>query len=239
MSSAAGDNGVLLEAREIVKSYPTPRGKLIVLDKASVVVGRGEMLAVMGASGSGKSTLLHVLGALDSIDSGAILFDGEDISSRSETSKAELRNSRIGFVFQFYHLFSDFNALDNVLMPARIGRGLRGKTGKPLRERAESLLEMVGLADRMLHRPFELSGGEQQRVALARALLNKPDIILADEPSGNLDPGTAVLMHELLKSLNREHGQTIVVVTHNPGLVDMCDRAMYLVAGKISRQPAD
>ncbi len=233
----AGRNGWLLEGRDIVKSYPTPKGKLTVLNRASVSVGRGEMLAVMGASGSGKSTLLHALGALDKIDSGTVFLDGEDISKKSETSRAGIRNRRIGFVFQFYHLFADFNALDNVLMPARIGRHMSGARKNELRDKAKRLLERVGLGDRMHHRPFELSGGEQQRVAIARALLNGPDIVLADEPTGNLDPETGRTIHELLKSLNREYGLTMIIVTHNPSLIEICDRITYLVEGRITSEP--
>ena len=227
----------LLEAREIVKSYPTPRGSLTVLNGASLSVARGEMLAVMGASGSGKSTLLHVLGALDSVDSGSVLLEGEDISKLSETTRAGMRNSRIGFIFQFYHLLSDFNALDNTLMPAKIGRQLHGKKRHELREYAKELLKTVGLEERMLHRPFELSGGEQQRVAIARALINKPDVILADEPTGNLDPNTGMAINDLLKRLNTEYGQTIIIVTHNSGLAAICNRMTYIVGGRITSEP--
>ncbi len=234
LKHGAEKGSLILEGRKIIKTYPTPRGKLTVLSDASIAASRGEMLAVMGASGSGKSTLLHALGALDKIDSGTVLLDGQDISKKSETSRAEIRNGRIGFMFQFYHLFSDFNALDNVLMPARIGRRMNGQKRKELLERAAGLLERVGLGDRMLHRPFELSGGEQQRVAIARALLNEPDVILADEPTGNLDPVTGRTIHELLKSLNREYNQTMIIVTHNPSLVKMCDRVTYLVDGKVT-----
>ncbi len=228
------DDGWLLEGREIVKSYPTPKGKLTVLDGATVGVRSGEMLAVMGASGSGKSTLLHALGALDKIDSGAVLLDGQDIAGLGETRKAEIRNSEVGFIFQFYHLFSDFDALQNVLMPARIGRKMKSGKKTELRQRAEALLERVGLGDRMRHRPFELSGGEQQRVAIARALFNDPEIILADEPTGNLDPETSRLIHDLLNSLNKELDKSMIIVTHNPSLVSLCDRVTYLVDGRIT-----
>jgi len=227
----------LLEAREIVKSYPTPRGSLTVLNGASLAVARGDMLAVMGASGSGKSTLLHVLGALDGIDSGSISLDGQDISKLSETNRANMRNRRIGFIFQFYHLLSDFNALDNVLMPAKIGRLLSGKKKREFRDHAKELLGAVGLEERMLHRPFELSGGEQQRVAIARALFNSPDIILADEPTGNLDPNTGRAIHDLLKRLNADFGQTIIIVTHNSGLASVCSRITYIVGGRITSEP--
>jgi lipoprotein-releasing system ATP-binding protein len=232
-------NKMLLEGRDIVKSYPTPRGELTVLNGASLSVEHGEMLAVMGASGSGKSTLLHVLGVLDSIDSGMVLFNGQDISLLSETSKAELRNRKIGFIFQFYHLLSDFSALDNVLMPSKIGRLMRGTKKREFQDRAKELLKIVGLEDRMLHRPFELSGGEQQRVAIARALLNNPDIVLADEPTGNLDPNTGRAIYDLLRKLNSEHKQTMIIVTHNPGLAGICSRVTYIVGGRITEeQPA-
>jgi len=237
LKHGAEKDGWILEGREVVKTYPTPRGRLTVLSGASIAVAQGEMLVVMGASGSGKSTLLHALGALDKIDSGIVLLNGQDISKKSETSRAEIRNGRIGFMFQFYHLFADFDALDNVLMPARIGRRMNGRKRKELLERAIGLLEHVGLGDRMLHRPFELSGGEQQRVSIARALLNEPDVILADEPTGNLDPVTGRSIHELLKLLNREYNQTMIIVTHNPSLVEMCDRVTYLVDGKVTTEP--
>lgn len=230
-------NIAILEAHDLVKSYPTPRGNLMVLNGASLRVNRGDMLAVMGASGSGKSTLLHVLGALDGIDSGDILFDGQHMSKLNETARAALRNRRIGFIFQFYHLLSDFNALDNVLMPAKIGRLLRGKMKQELRQRAKELLDAVGLGERITHRPFELSGGEQQRVAIARALLNRPDIILADEPTGNLDPNTGRSIYDLLKKLNSDYGQTIIIVTHNPGLAAVCNKVKYIVSGKITSEP--
>jgi lipoprotein-releasing system ATP-binding protein len=234
--AAIAETGFLIEGREIVKSYPTPRGNLTVLNGASISIAQGDMLAVMGASGSGKSTLLHVLGVLDSIDSGAISFKGQDVSNLSETSKAEIRNGKIGFIFQFYHLLSDFTALDNVMMPAKIGRQLRGKKKRELRDRAKELMKTVGLEERMLHRPFELSGGEQQRVAIARALFNKPDVILADEPTGNLDPNSGRAIHDLLRKLNAEYGQTIVIVTHNPGLAAICSRVTYIVGGRITSE---
>ena len=231
------NGGYLLEALDVVKSYPVPRGRLTVLNGASVGVHKGEMLAVMGASGSGKSTLLHALGALDRIDSGSVLLDGKNMAKLGETSRAAIRNARIGFIFQFYNLLSDFTALDNVLMPARIGRRVKGGKGREIRAKAKELLAKVGLSERATHRPFELSGGEQQRVAIARALLNVPDVVLADEPTGNLDPETGKSIHELLSALTHEYGQTMVVVTHNPGLVAMCDRVTYLVNGRIQDHP--
>jgi lipoprotein-releasing system ATP-binding protein len=190
----------------------------------------GEMLAIEGASGAGKSTLLHILGALDRATEGKVLFQGVDLLDRSEAELAEIRNRHIGFVFQFHHLLPEFNALENTMMPALI----RGVNLREARKSAESLLRQLGLSERMVHKPGELSGGEQQRVAVARALMLNPRIILADEPTGNLDTKTGEEVHNRLVQINREMGITIVVVTHNPSLASLMTRRVLLVDGKVS-----
>jgi lipoprotein-releasing system ATP-binding protein len=190
----------------------------------------GEMLAIEGASGAGKSTLLHILGALDRATEGKVLFQGVDLLGRSEAELAEIRNRHIGFVFQFHHLLPEFNAVENTMMPALI----RGVNPQEARKSAESLLQQLGLSERMVHKPGELSGGEQQRVAVARALMLNPRIILADEPTGNLDTKTGEEVHNRLVQINRDLGITIVVVTHNPSLASLMTRRVLLVDGKVS-----
>lgn len=194
-----------------------------------MTVFSGEMLAIEGASGAGKSTLLHILGALDRPTAGEICFQGEDLLGRSEKDLAEIRNRYVGFVFQFHHLLPEFTALENTILPGLI----QGMKSEEALQGGEKILVQLGLGDRLLHKPGELSGGEQQRVAVARALMMKPQAILADEPTGNLDSRTGEEVHNLLVQINREQGITIVVVTHNPALAVRMNRRVLLVDGKL------
>lgn len=219
---------VLLQVRGLTKSFPTVHGEALgVLQDINLDVQKGEVVAIVGESGSGKSTLLHILGALDSPDSGEVLFDGESIFGKNDHFLSSFRNKRIGFVFQFHHLLPEFNALENVMMPALVG----GASLASIRPKAEALLERVGLTSRITHRPGELSGGEKQRVAIARALINDPDLVLADEPTGNLDESTADLLHKEMIRLSRELNQTFVLVTHNKSFAEMADRTLLLDHG--------
>jgi lipoprotein-releasing system ATP-binding protein len=218
----------VLRATDIAKSFRGGDGGIIhVLNGVSLSVARGEMIAIVGASGAGKSTLLHVMGALDRPSRGEILIDGTSLSDRNEEELAAIRNKKVGFVFQFHHLLREFSALENVAMPMRIG----GTDIKRARSRAEELLARVGLSGRMHHRPNELSGGEQQRTAVARALSMDPALLLADEPSGNLDHTTAEMLHDLLAELTRDLEIAMVVVTHNRSLASRADRALLLEDG--------
>lgn len=214
----------LIVARGIVKGYRTAAGYVPVLDQLDLEVNEGEMLAITGASGVGKSTLLHVLGTLDRPESGSVRVGGADVFQLPERELREFRNRTLGFVFQFHHLLPEFTALENVMMPALIARQSAGEA----RGRAADLLAQLGLSDRGHHRPGALSGGEQQRVAVGRALTLFPRALLADEPTGNLDQETGERLHDLLRSLNREKGLTIVVVTHNERLAARCDRTLRL-----------
>ncbi len=214
----------------MARSFPVDGGRLEILKGIDLEIRRGEMIAVVGASGVGKSTLLHVLGLLDRPTSGTVFMDGVDCFSLSEGELASLRNKKIGFVFQFHHLLQDFTALENVLMPAMIG----GEDLDVCRKRAVEILSEVGLSERLTHKPGALSGGEQQRVAVARALILKPELILADEPTGNLDTRTGDEVFALLKDLNRRHGMTIVLVTHNEKLSAQSHRIVQMVDGKIA-----
>jgi lipoprotein-releasing system ATP-binding protein len=221
---------MVLEARGLVKSYRGGDGGIIhVLNGVDVSVGRGEMIAIVGASGAGKSTLLHVLGALDKPSHGYVVLAGEPIHGRTDEELAALRNRKVGFVFQFHHLLREFSALENVMMPLRIG----GMPVKEARSRGEELLAKVGLSGRMHHRPSELSGGEQQRTAVARALAVDPAVLLADEPSGNLDHHNAERLHELFAQLARDLEIGMVVVTHNRSLAARADRALMLEDGRL------
>ncbi|NTU59174.1 MAG: ABC transporter ATP-binding protein [Chlorobiaceae bacterium] len=223
----------MLEARKLVKSYALPgQPPLKILDGIDLSVGAGEMVTVIGASGSGKTTLLNLLGTLDTPDEGELLFEGNAIfnGNKCMLSRKELarfRNRKIGFVFQFHHLLSDFTALENVAMAEFIGTGQL----KPAKKRAAELLENLGLKARFDHLPSELSGGEQQRVAIARALMNKPMLVLADEPSGNLDSRNSRLLYELMASLSKEHRTSFVIVTHNEEYAAMADRCMHMQDG--------
>ncbi len=221
----------LIEARGLWKVF---RGgderPLEVLRGVDVDVHRGEVLAVVGASGAGKSTLLHLLGALDRATSGDVWLDGSRYADLDAIALAELRNRKLGFVFQFHHLLREFSALENVMMPLRIG----GTAEREARSRAEEALSVVGLAGRMTHRPAELSGGEQQRCAVARALVHDPSLVLADEPSGNLDHANADRLHELFFRLAREYETAVVVVTHNRQLAGRADRIQWLEDGRLT-----
>jgi lipoprotein-releasing system ATP-binding protein len=213
----------------LVKSYPAPAGRLTVLHGVDLAVAPGEMLAIVGASGVGKSTLLHVLGGLDAFDAGRVRIGDASIDAMSDEERVAFRNRHVGFVFQFHHLLPEFTALENVEMPLRIA----GRPPSERRARAEALLGRVGLSGRLAHRPGALSGGEQQRVALARALVAQPSLLLADEPTGNLDESTAHELHGLLREMHREHGLTSVIVTHNATLAAECDRTMRMEAGHL------
>ncbi|MBI5446242.1 MAG: ABC transporter ATP-binding protein [Deltaproteobacteria bacterium] len=222
-------SGLLIEAEGVHKSFPQGRGQLEVLKGIDLRVARGESVAVVGPSGAGKSTLLHLLGALDRPSNGRVLFRGEDVFRRSEPELARFRNGHVGFVFQFHHLLPEFTSLENAAMPARIA----GVAPREAEARARELLEAVGLGERLTHRPAELSGGEQQRVALARALVLKPELLLADEPTGNLDHRTGEAIHDILVDLNRRLGTTLVVVTHNLELSRAMGRTVTLIDGRI------
>lgn len=227
VSAEVGD--VVLRATGIGKSYPTPTGRLQVLHELDLEVPRGTVLAVVGASGAGKSTLLNVLGTLDQSDAGILEIRGRRVDAMGEAERARLRAESIGFVFQFHHLLPEFTAEENVMMPMRIA----GRPEEAARTSARAALGAVGLHERWQHLPSELSGGEAQRVAVARALVASPELVLADEPSGNLDPASADALHELLTSLARERHQTFVLVTHNDRLARAADRVLRLESGRL------
>jgi lipoprotein-releasing system ATP-binding protein len=218
-----------LTVTDLTKSYPTPQGRITVLRDLDLAVERGEMLAIVGASGVGKSTLLHVLGGLDTVDAGEVRIDGQVVSAMSDAERVVFRNRHVGFVFQFHHLLPEFSALENVEMPLRIAR----RPAVEVRPRAEQLLRRVGLGERLSHRPGLMSGGEQQRVAMARALSMQPSLLLADEPTGNLDEHTAESLHDLVREMHRESGLTSVIATHNPRLASLCDRVLRLEDGRL------
>lgn len=215
----------IITCSSIKKSY----GPLQVLKGIDLEIQSGEVISVVGASGAGKTTLLTILGTLDRADEGKLIINNTEISSLSSKQLSAFRNKNIGFVFQFHHLLPEFTALENVCIPAFIGNTSR----KEAEARATELLERLGLADRKTHKPSELSGGEQQRVAVARALINKPAVVFADEPSGNLDSATSKQLHELFFELRKELGQTFVIVTHNETLADMADRKLVMVDGRL------
>ena len=219
----------LLVARGLQKSYKVAGHSLHVIRDLSIEVARGEMVAIVGASGVGKSTLLHVLGGLDAADGGLVQVGDVELTGVDDAARVAFRNKHVGFVFQFHHLLPEFTARENVEMPLRIAR-------VPLpvaRPKAEALLARVGLAERMDHRPGMLSGGEQQRVAVARALVQRPDLLLADEPTGDLDEATADALHALLREMHAEFGLTAVMATHNPRLAQQCDRILRLEGGRL------
>jgi lipoprotein-releasing system ATP-binding protein len=220
----------LLSIEGLSKAYLTGGRSLEVLQGVSLEIAAGEMLALTGPSGAGKSTFLHLVGALDTPTAGRILFEGRDLAGLDEGDLARFRNESVGFVFQSHHLLPEFTALENAMMPGLVRRLPRSDA----RRRAEASLDRVGLSDRVGHRPGELSGGEQQRVALARALVLQPRLLLADEPTGNLDPQTAAGIHELLRELNRDLGITGVVVTHNETLAASLGRRVRLAAGRLA-----
>jgi lipoprotein-releasing system ATP-binding protein len=219
-----------IEAAGIVKSYPVGGSSLTVLRDLELYVAAGEMVAIVGASGVGKSTLLHLLGGLDRVDRGAIVVAGIDLTSLPDDRLVAFRNRHVGFVFQFHHLLPEFTALENAELPMRIARIPMAEA----RPRADEFLRRVGLADRLDHRPGMLSGGEQQRVAVARALVMRPSVLLADEPTGDLDEATADSLHQLLREMHRDFGLTSVIATHNSRLAARCDRVVRLEGGRLA-----
>lgn len=222
------DREVLIQVKNLKKSYKvTKTNKLQVLKGVNLEIYKEEIVAIIGKSGAGKSTLLHIIGTLDKPDAGKVLFDGQDVFSLKEKQISEFRNKEIGFIFQFHHLLPEFTALENVMIASMI-------SGAPDKKRAEELLEEVGLKERMTHKPSELSGGEAQRVAIARALINSPRVILADEPTGNLDTENANSIVELIFSLRKKYKQTFIIVTHNEEFTKSCDRIVHLVDGTVS-----
>ncbi|MEE4360892.1 MAG: ATP-binding cassette domain-containing protein [Pseudomonadales bacterium] len=226
------DGQATIEARAVGRGFREGAARVQVLHDLDLVVAPGERIAIVGASGSGKSTLLHVLGGLDRPDEGRVTWAGQDVFAMTEPARARARNRMLGFVYQFHHLLAEFSALENVAMPLLIRDGDRRRAT----ERSTMLLERVGLGHRLAHRPAELSGGERQRVAIARALAGSPAALLADEPTGNLDPGTAEVVQALLLELNAETGTALVVVTHDAGLAARMTRRLRLVDGRL--QPA-
>ena len=224
----------LLSARGLTKTYAMGKRVLEVLRGIDLDVLRGQSLALRGASGAGKSTLLHLIGGLDSPNAGQIHFAGQNLATFSENQLTEFRNRRVGFVFQAYHLLPELNALENVCLPARMARTSAGQA----EERGRELLSRVGLKDRMEHKPYELSGGEQQRVAIARALINEPELLLADEPTGNLDSHTGGEIIELLKNLRAEKQMTLIIATHDAKVAAHAERVVELVDGQIKSSSA-
>ncbi|HUI64949.1 MAG TPA: ABC transporter ATP-binding protein [Bacteroidota bacterium] len=226
---------LLIRIHKVTKTFPSGEGrdgKLIVLRGITLDVCKGEIVAIVGASGAGKSTLLHIVGTLEKPTSGTVLYEGTDVFAMGDEDLARFRNRRIGFVFQFHHLLPEFTAMENVAMPALI----QGKKLSDVRALAMDLLREVGLEDRVDQKPPKLSGGEQQRVAVARALMNSPRVVLADEPSGNLDSENARNLHRLIWDLSRNRGQTFVVVTHNESLAGQADRIIHIADGVIRTQ---
>ncbi|HLN53913.1 MAG TPA: ABC transporter ATP-binding protein [Lentimicrobium sp.] len=215
----------MIEASGIEKSF----ANLKVLKGVSLVINKGEIVSLTGASGAGKSTLLHILGTLEKPDKGKILINGTDIKSLDDRRMSVFRNQKIGFVFQFHHLLPEFTAFENICIPAFIA----GKNIKASRKRAMDLMDLLGISERMDHKPSELSGGEQQRVAIARALINEPSVLMADEPSGNLDSVNARQLHSLFFDLRKIFNQTILIVTHNEELAEMADRRIFMKDGQI------
>lgn len=225
------DNGFILEARNLYKTYQTAAKELPVLKGIDLSVKKGEVLSITGPSGAGKSTLLHLLGGLDKPTEGEVWFDGIELGQASEAEICQIRNSRMGFIFQFYHLLPEFSALENLVLPALIKNHRRER--KSLEQRGGELLEMVGLKDRFDHHPAKLSGGEQQRVAIARALMNEPEVVFCDEPTGNLDSKTGNEIINLLWDLNRKNKQTMVIVTHDEHIAKLSNRVLYIQDGKL------
>ena len=215
----------MIQATGIHKSY----GNLEVLKGIDLHIAKREIVSIVGASGAGKSTLLHIIGTLDKADRGQLLIDGTEVNKLNDTELAAFRNQKIGFVFQFHHLLPEFTAIENICIPAYIG----GMAKKEAMEKAEKLLDYLNLSGRKDHKPSQLSGGEQQRVAVARALINQPAVVLADEPSGNLDSKSAEELHKLFFRLRDEMNQTFVIVTHNPTLAAMSDRTITIKDGRI------
>ena len=221
-------NNIIMKLEDIDKFYMETGNKLHILKKLNLEVKRGEFVSILGKSGSGKSTLLNIMGLLDKIDGGKIWIDNKEVSSLNEMEKNNIKNHFLGFVFQFHYLMSEFTALENVMIPALLNNF---KNKAEIEKEAKELLEIVGLAERIKHKPNQLSGGEKQRVAIARAMINKPKLILADEPTGNLDEDTGELIFSLFRKINKEHNQSIVVVTHARDLSQVTDRQVYLKRG--------
>lgn len=219
----------LVELVDVVKEYRIEQRALRVLRGVTMEVGQGEIVAITGSSGAGKSTLMHIVGGLDTVTSGTVRVDGTSLDSMNPAQMADFRNKTVGFVFQFHHLLPEFTAEENVAMPLMI-RGVRARGAI---DAARRYLKLVGLAERMHHKPGELSGGEQQRVAVARALVHEPKLVLADEPSGNLDSETGQRLHELLWELSRTDGRTFIIVTHDPSLAHRADRILRMQDGVI------
>ncbi len=224
----------ILHARDLSKTYRTGHEELHVLRGVDFAVAEGEWVCILGSSGSGKSTLLHLLGGLDTPDAGTVVFRGQELFELTGPRRDAFRNDHVGFVFQFYHLLPELSALENTLISAMVARSLPRWAGEggDVRRRAKELLVELGLGERMKHRPNQLSGGERQRVAIARALINQPDVLLADEPTGNLDKATGARILDLLERLHRQ-GQTIVMVTHDTAVAQRADRVVKLEAGKV------
>ena len=221
-------NNIIMKLEDIDKFYMETGNKLHILRKLNLEVKRGEFVSILGKSGSGKSTLLNIMGLLDKIDGGKIWIDDKEVSSLNEMERNNIKNHFLGFVFQFHYLMSEFTALENVMIPALLNNF---KNKVEIEKEAKELLEIVGLAERMKHKPNQLSGGEKQRVAIARAMINKPKLILADEPTGNLDEDTGELIFSLFRKINKEHNQSIVVVTHARDLSQVTDRQIFLKKG--------
>ncbi len=224
----------LLEAKAVSKTYQEGKLSTKVLEQVDLKVYPGEQLAIVGSSGSGKSTLLHILGTLDKPSAGQVLLEGEDLYKASASRQAQLRNQAMGFIYQFHHLLPEFNALENVAMPGLIA----GRPKAEVRAQARALLERVGLGHRLDHTPAELSGGERQRVAIARALINSPKVVLADEPTGNLDAHSGEAVYELIRELASQLGTAFVVVTHDHQLAARMDRQLQMVDGRLSTPEA-
>ena len=221
-------NNIIMKLEDIDKFYMETGNKLHILKKLNLEVKRGEFVSILGKSGSGKSTLLNIMGLLDKIDGGKIWIDNKEVSSLNEMERNNIKNHFLGFIFQFHYLMSEFTALENVMIPALLNNF---KNKVEIEKEAKELLEIVGLAERIKHKPNQLSGGEKQRVAIARAMINKPKLILADEPTGNLDEDTGELIFSLFRKINKEHNQSIVVVTHARDLSQVTDRQIYLKRG--------
>lgn len=221
--------GAKIEVRELTKTFIKDQQRIEVLKGLDLTIESGESVALLGVSGAGKSTLVHILGTLDHATTGSVFFNGVDISGWDEKTRASFRNRRIGFVFQFFNLLPDFSCLENTMMPALLQGMPRGKAKK----RAEIILNEVGLGDRVTHKPGEMSGGEQQRAAVARALIMEPEVILADEPTGNLDRSTGTKIEDMLVALNKNTGVTLIVVTHNKSLAERMSRRVGLGDGRI------
>lgn len=221
----------MLEAKDLHKIYKNAENRLAVLKGIDLTIQEGDVLAVVGPSGAGKSTLLHILGGLDKPTSGQVIMEGQDLYALSDAARSRIRNTKIGFIFQFYHLLPEFSALENVMVPGLVKGNLKNDEG--LRTQALDVLEQVGLSSRAAHKPSQLSGGEQQRVAIARSLINQPKIVFCDEPTGNLDSESGQAIVKLLMELNAKNKQTFVIVTHNENIAKIAQRTIRMRDGKL------